>query len=208
MRASTHERTIQADADEPANPTGTDLPSLSAFVAVLLCEGSAPCPDAKAATTSPSRCSQSGVLSVCQTVFTSGRESANHSIRQSQHLRCVQTRVTSVDAHSVALRSCSCRSCAPGHRRAREPPQVARAMKHVLPNQIRLCAIGPAGPPVTARAVALRPPSLSLIDTWGEPTASRRSACEFGGARRVPCSVCTRAMCIRAWSLCKRAHTC
>ena len=34
MRASTHERTIQADADEPANPIGTDLPSLSPFVAV------------------------------------------------------------------------------------------------------------------------------------------------------------------------------
>ncbi len=98
MRASTHERTIQADADEPANPTGTDLPSLSPFVAVLLCEGSA-----QAAPTpkllQPAH--RGGVLSVCQTVFTSGRESANHSIRQSQHLRCVQTRATSVDAHSA-----------------------------------------------------------------------------------------------------------
>ena len=152
MRASTHERTIQADADEPANPTGTDLPSLSAFVAVLLCEGSAPCPDAKAATTSPSRCSQSGVLSVCQTVFTSGRESADHSIRQSQsasEVRCVQTRVTSVDAHSVAVRSCSCVPQLRTWTSARETASAGSPRHEACPAKsdplVRHRSCGPAG---------------------------------------------------------------
>ncbi len=60
MRASTHERTIQADADEPANPTGTDLPSLSPFVAVRASVlPHAPTP--KLLQPAQPRCSQGGV---------------------------------------------------------------------------------------------------------------------------------------------------